>query len=457
MAVLFSKEFNISENELIRAGVFDVLVDEDSHFFINIKRLQATDIPEFLGAYEKINKYFHGIGILLKAATPGDKLYRSALDKFNFPEVNGINLGFSSGSHGAGFGEKLRNQIIRDAYEIIQSGSEQPEIFHLTGLFEENVGPDRLSDMVARLVYENIVAYSQRIYVELGITPQRYPTYQFSDGIIVNPYKEGVKLLLLPVDILHELPIARCWDDIERVCRENEAIRNEINILASTEWAKMASSQKKNYLRDWVFKNPERLHRIIDSYREAIVEPYDVFSDIEYLVAYLKSTLVLPEDISTSFDASKKILEYYQEWVEYHRGSLVLNNADSGSAEKAVQRTIHATALMFCKEHNWDISPEEDGGRGPVDFKISRGNDKTVIEIKLSSNQQCVHGLTTQIEEYATTEGTKNKIFVIVDTGKHSERVNTVLTKRDQLEKEGKNPAFVILIDAKPKKSASQY
>lgn len=457
VAVLFSKEFSIAAEDLARVGVFDVLIDEDSHFFINIKRLQATDIPEFAGAYEKINEYFYRIGVLLKSATPDDKLYRSALGKFNFPEVNGINLGFSSGSHGAGFGDQLRNKIIRDAYEIIKSGSEQPEIFHLTSLFEENVGPDRLSDMVARLVYENIVAYTQRVYTEFGITPKRYPKYLFSDGIVINPYKRGVKLLLLPVDILHELPIARCWDDIDRVCRENEAIRNEINDLVSSEWSKMASSQKKKYLRDWVFKNPERLKRVIDSYRKVNVEPYDVFSDIEYLVGFLKSTLALPEEQPTSFDASKRILESYQEWVEYHRGALVLNNTDTRSAEKTVQRTIHATALMFCKEHNWDINPEEDNGRGPVDFKISRGNDKTVIEVKLSSNQQCVHGLTTQIEEYAIAEDTKSKIFVVVDTGNHSERVQSVLNKRNEMEAGGKNPACVVVIDAKPKKSASQY
>lgn len=179
MAVLFSKEFNIPEEELIRIGVFDVLIDEDSHFFINIKRLQATNTPEFAGAYGKINEYFHGIGVLLKASTLGDKLYRSALTKFNFPEVNGINLGFSSGSHGAGFGDQLRNHIIRDAYEIIKSGSEQPEIFHLTSLFEENVGPDRLSDMVARLVYRNIVDYTRWVNTELGITSERYPSINF--------------------------------------------------------------------------------------------------------------------------------------------------------------------------------------------------------------------------------------------------------------------------------------
>jgi len=36
-------------------------------------------------------------------------------------------------------------------------------------------------------------------------------------------------------------------------------------------------------------------------------------------------------------------------------------------------------------------------GRGPVDFKISRGEDKTVIEIKLTSNNDCLHGFEVQI------------------------------------------------------------
>ncbi len=255
MSILFSKEFGIPVDEIIRTGVFDVFLDEDSHFFINIKRLQETDVSEFVGAYNSINEYFREIGLLLKSSKHGNKLYREALKRFDFPEVNGINLGFSAGRHGAGFGKQLRNQIIADAYEIIQSGSEQPEIFHLTSLFEENVGPDRLSDMFARLIYKNILAYTKRICQELKIVPENYPAYQFSNGLLINPYKK-VKLLLLPVDILHELPIARCWDDIDRVCRENEAIHDEINSLVGNEWNKMASSEKNDIYVTGFLKTP---------------------------------------------------------------------------------------------------------------------------------------------------------------------------------------------------------
>ena len=164
MAILFSTEFKIKTPIINKLGVFDALLDEDSNFFINIKRLQTTKVPEFSGSYKRVNDYFHNIGILLKAAKPYDINYRSALKHFNFPEVNGINLGFSTSKRGAGFGIKLRDKIIKDAYDIIQSGSEQPEIFHLTGLFEENVGPDRLSDMVARIIANDIYSYSKRIY-----------------------------------------------------------------------------------------------------------------------------------------------------------------------------------------------------------------------------------------------------------------------------------------------------
>lgn len=74
----------------------DVFLDEDSHFFINIKRLQATDVPEFIGAYDKVNQYFDKIGLLLKVSHSNkDRTYRKAFKLFDFPEVNGINLGFS--------------------------------------------------------------------------------------------------------------------------------------------------------------------------------------------------------------------------------------------------------------------------------------------------------------------------------------------------------------------------
>ena len=418
MAVLFSTEFCIKKIAIQRKGVFDALLDEDSPFFINLKRLQSCKVPEFANSYERINNYFAKIGLLLKASKPGDKLYRSACKLFHFPEVNGVNLGFSSGRSGNGFGIILEKQVIIDAYQIIQAGSEQPEIFHLTSLFEENVGPDRLSDMIARLVEEDIFAYSKRIIAELGITDITHPQYEFSNGIPKNPYKQNTPILLLPVEILHELPIARDWSDIDRVMQENEAIRNEINDLVGEKWKDLAIREKKQYLLEWLFKHPDRLHPVVESYRRSTVAPYNVFTNIDYLIAVMLNELpVQKEQNVSSFKAAHHIVAIYKKWVEYHKGSEVLADVTSKKGEKIVQKTLFASAMNYCDINNMDISPESNAGRGPVDFKISRGNDKTVIEIKLTSNADCVHGISVQIEEYAKSENTEQKIFVLIDNG----------------------------------------
>lgn len=461
MAIFVSDEFQL-EGKLEELSVFDALMDKDSNFFINIKRLKDTKVPEFKSSYNNINAYFRELCILLKASKyPGDKLYKTAVQKFDFSEVIGINLGFSKGIRGAGFGPKLSNQIVKDASEIIKSGSEQPEIFHLTSLFEENVGPDRLSDMIATLIYDDIVRYTKRIYEEVGINNDNYPDYSFKSGLLINPYK-GCELLLLPIDILHELPIARSWDDIDRVVSENETIRREINNLVGKEWSKLASSQKKRYIKDYIFMKPNLVSKVIDDYKATGVEEYDIYQNIDYMIERLINIIIKKKgelDLAKkkSYESALEIINEFKRWIENQKGYIILDDIDTRNEEKIIQRTLHGIAGYYCKINNLDISPESNAGRGPVDFKISRGEDKTVIEIKLTSNQDTVHGFEVQIEEYAKSEGTKNKIFLLIDNGRSSNRVKEVKESYKKRLKAGEKPATVIVIDAKSKESASKY
>lgn len=74
--------------------------------------------------------------------------------------------------------------------------------------------------MISTIIYPDIVAYTKRIQQELKLNKENYPDWIFrEDGLIVNPYK-GCEILFLPIDILHELSIAQCWDDIDRVVME---------------------------------------------------------------------------------------------------------------------------------------------------------------------------------------------------------------------------------------------
>lgn len=420
MAV-FASEYLGLNNEFEERGIFDSIVDEDSNFFINLVRLKTTQVPEFKNSYETINEFFNRIATLLEASDKkGDKFYKAALKLFDFSEVNGINLGYSESNYGLGFGKRLRVQVMKDAFDIIRKGSKQPEIFQLVGLFEENIGPDRLSDMVATIILPDIISYTKRIYKEIHIDPESYPELQFNDGIVWNTYK-NCDILLLPIDILQELPIAKCWDDIDRVILENESIRREINEAVSEEWYKWASGQKKHYLKEQIFKNPEKCARVIEAYRNSTVPPIKLSSDLDYFIAMLFrkmknsdiSFIVEEKEIKTSIQAAEDVLNIFKDWIENNRGWNTILETESSKREKVVQRLIHLGAKHYIQSNCLDISFEPDAGRGPADFKVSRGNDITVGEIKLSSNGQYLHGYTVQIEEYADAEGTKQKCLCL--------------------------------------------
>lgn len=88
-------------------------------------------------------------------------------------------------------------------------------------MFEENVAADRLSDMIATIIKPDIEAYTRRINQALQIDQSHYPNVEFINEIAINQFK-NCELLYLPTEVFHGLPIARCWDDIDRVISENK-------------------------------------------------------------------------------------------------------------------------------------------------------------------------------------------------------------------------------------------
>ena len=164
---IFISEFFDLNDELDELDVFDAIINSDSNFFINLLRLKNAKTPEFQKAYNRINEFFRKIMLLLdNSKQKNDKLYNSALKLFDFHGIKGINLGHSKTGIDAAFGPILSAKVINDAFEIVKSGSTQPEIFQLVGLFEVGVGADLLSDMIATIILPDIREYTQRINKE---------------------------------------------------------------------------------------------------------------------------------------------------------------------------------------------------------------------------------------------------------------------------------------------------
>lgn len=332
-------------NKFSDLGVFDALLDKDSNFFINIIRLKKSTVPEFAEAYKNLNDFFSGIATLLDAAdmpSMSDKMYKSARRKFSFHEVNGVNLGFASSNYGAGWGTKISDQVLKDAYQIVKKGSKQPEIFHLVSLFEDNVAGDRLSDMIATIIEPEIKKYTLRVMTELGITKENNTDLLFlNDGLVQNPYKKA-PILLLPIEILHELPIAKDWDDIDRVIYENNVIRREISAEIGAEWTRWASADKKSYLKRHVFMDPEVCDRVITGYKKEDLDALNLKENPEYFAELLLKKMKqsqgfeLQKENPTSYDAAMAVIDIFKDWVENNRGWAEIQDAPTSKREKAV-------------------------------------------------------------------------------------------------------------------------
>ena len=464
MGDIFISDFLELGEALEERGVFDSIINRDSHFFINIFRLKKATTPEFLHSYERIDNFFANIMMLLdKSSDKGDKLYKTALKMFKFSEINGINLGFSESKHGAGFGLRLSEQVIEDAYEIVKSGSNQPQIFQLVGLFEDNVAADRLSDMIGTLIIDDIREYTKRINNELGVLVENYPTITFNEGIAINPYKK-CELLYLPKEILHELPIARDWSDIDRVISENEAIRREINVAIGQEWYKLATQEKKKVIREQIFLNPKKCARVIKEYDKREIDLYDLNKDMDYHIATIfrsiKRTGLLDfimhsdDGIEDSYGVALLVLDIFKDWIENNKGWEQILLAPSSKREKTVQRLIHLCGKSICEDHDYDFSFEPNEGPGPADVKISRGaKDKTVIEIKLNTNPNYLHGFEEQIITYEKAEKTEKGIYVYIKVEDHSVRDRKIQKVYDENKE---SYPLLYVIDSMEKSSASE-
>jgi len=92
------------------------------------------------------------------------------------------------------------------------------------------------------------------------------------------------------------------------------------------------------------------------------------------------------------------------------------------------------------------VSREVNDGRGPVDFKVSRGSgDKTLVEFKLAGNSQLKRNLERQAETYQKASDARRSIKVIVYRSTHELRKVQRVLKDLKLES---NPD-VVLIDAR--------
>ena len=124
---------------------------------------------------------------------------------------------------------------------------------------------------------------------------------------------------------------------------------------------------------------------------------------------------------------------------------------------KAAQLLFLGVVKHYCRANDIDLSPEPNIGRGPVDFKVSKGfTCRALLELKLARNTRFWNGLTRQLPAYMKAEGIQCGYFVvIVFTEADVKRIAGVKASAERLAAEAGYSITVIVVDAMPDKASA--
>lgn len=467
-----SSEFGIDVAVLDKLGVVNVLLNTDTLVFIDPLLLEESVHKEISeGAYRSYSERFENIIKLLSVSKAVDDVpWRNAKRLFHFSEISWTCLGYGTTVKGSGFGKDLISSTLDTASQIVALGVDDIDLFMALALFEEGIGPDRISDMTTNIILPDLISFSERVNRTLKIPTKQFKVGANSYNLVVNPYSEQ-PLIFVPNDIVRDLPIASDWSDISRVVRENEELRARVNAHVGAIWATMTKKDKQRLKRS-ALKSKEAFQQVMDMIREVEPKPYDFKGDRNGESFWTELLKQIPKDYP--YDLSNyagrklsaeevveivnKILSQFQDLIE-NKGLWKELWDENGKPrkEKASQRLFFAVAYSYCKANNIDLTPEADAGNGPVDFKLSQGFDsKLVVEVKLSTNSNLVHGYEKQLEIYKNADDTDLGVFLIIDVGGIGKKYGEVQKMRNELIKEFGKASDIWYIDGNQKVSASK-
>jgi hypothetical protein len=184
-------------------------------------------------------------------------------------------------------------------------------------------------------------------------------------------------------------------------------------------------------------------------------EARDVSEDkvlaIEYLfieqLQQLQSVLLAETDFyrigKTTYEEAHARLEYLKDVIESKGGHRFFYDDKGFPIER--EKDLHVLYRLVWFGTPSDAGAEANDGRGPVDFKISRGRDKTLVEMKLAKNTKLEKNLAKQAEIYQAASDARHAIKAIIYfTVSELVKVTGILKK---LGLEGNKD--VVLIDAR--------
>lgn len=476
MQVYFTDIFHVSPEELDEYGAFNISLVNDLPLFIDPFLLFNSETPEYQNLHNQIIEYLR---FLRDQATTRRLTTGHLRAWFMFSEVKQNWLGFSLvGNGGSGLGMDFARALYRNLEGIVSDfGHEEvTRDSHLEKLclIKNGVGKDNISDFTTNLIKRYLLEYTQE-FTRQYIQPElcrtvnvskvefNYSTQSWANRKYLLPWHDGDFVLLTPKDVLtkddtwiNRSDLISDFDDVVAAI-PNDALRAQINDYFNRLLPEEPKKSDVNEAASRAFiKYPELLDFFIrfkeDHGDEAVSLSERNVRDIETLFIRQLSQFIQELAESSAFyrtnaetvEETRSRVLFLKDVIENKGGHrLFFAHGEPIRRESDLQILFRLTWFATPS----DVSREVNDGRGPVDFKVSRGSfDKSVVEFKLAKNTHLKRNLEKQTEIYQRASDAGSALKVIVYFSEDElERVMKILRDLD-LEQNSN----VILIDACP-------
>jgi hypothetical protein len=444
MDIYFSDVFDISPDDLEGYGAFNISLINDLPLFIDPFLLFNSKKSEYQELHDQIINYLRFLKFRSERGQINEGLLRNW---YVFSEVRQNWLGYSLvGNRGAGLGIDFARSLNENLHTIfsdfgdeeVTSGSHLEKLC----LIKDGVGRDNISDFTTNLIKEYLLDYTQdfaatylrpehRKVVAVSKVRFNYSTYTWESDQYELPWHDGDYIILTPKDILskddtwiNKADIVKNFNDVADSI-PNVELRAQINQYFRRI---LPEKPKAKEYRETVAHVVSKFHEFLDHFikfkedngDQAVSISETRVKEVELLFIKKLKQFVGTLDHETDFysiegcntlDEARARVMFLKDVIENKGGHrLFYRDGQAVPREKDVQILFRLTWLATPS----DVSREVNDGRGPVDFKVSRGSfDKSLVEFKLAKNTH-LRRILEQIKIYKKASDAPNALKVIL-------------------------------------------
>lgn len=302
--ILFSDHFNIDKEKLEKLGAFNPILNFDTKLFVEPLLLKSSKSQIIQESYQTFIKFFEDLMILIKLSksySEDDIHWRTAKKNIKFPEYKSTCIGYGINStSGSGSSRKLNEKILKNAKDIIESGTEYPQMFTILPFLEEGIGGDIISDMTLKIINNDICRYTKDIMDQLGLKGNfQYKTERgIKYDFLFNPFSK-CEIKFLPLDILTNLPMADDFDNwIVKIAETNSYVRGQVNQIIGDAWLKKNKSDKKEDILNILQTDKEFFLEIVKIITTENFDHYNLKEDHQGIYRWLEDAKIVTKENS---------------------------------------------------------------------------------------------------------------------------------------------------------------